>query len=75
MLALQAWCVGKDGPDAEMVNSQLFSLNAGLVALQASLSFMPDNSVVEKLKERMQLIEHAKVSPVTTSLQQYAQQI
>ena len=52
MLALQAWCVGKDGPDAEMVNSQLFSLNAGLVALQASLSFMPDNSVVEKLKER-----------------------
>ena len=60
MLALQAWCVGKDGPDAEMVNSQLFSLNAGLVALQASLSFMPDNSVVEKLKERMQLIEHAK---------------
>ena len=42
MLALQAWCVGKDGPDAEMVNSQLFSLNAGLVALQASLSFMPD---------------------------------
>lgn len=60
MLALQAWCVGKDGPDAEMVNSQLFSLNAGLVALQASLSFMPDNSVVEKLKERMQLIERAK---------------
>ena len=39
-------------------------------ALQALLSFMPDNSVVEKLKERMQLIEHAKVSPVTTSLQQ-----
>lgn len=60
MLALQAWCVDIDGPAAEKVNSQLFSLNAGLVALQASLSFVPDNSVVEKLKERMQLIEHAK---------------
>ena len=60
MLALQAWCVDIDGPDAEKVNSQLFSLNAGLVALQASLSFVPDNSVVEKLKERMQLIERAK---------------
>lgn len=67
MLALQSWCAGADGPDGRWGQSQFVGLEAGIVALQASLSYMPDKSVLEDLNKRLRLIEHTNSQSEKTS--------
>mmetsp|Transcript_5206 Transcript_5206/g.16421 ORF Transcript_5206/g.16421 Transcript_5206/m.16421 type:complete len:182 (+) Transcript_5206:1639-2184(+) len=59
MLALQSWCVGSDGPDTEWMRSQLCSLDAGVVALQAASRLAPRESALDEIKERIKYVESA----------------
>lgn len=57
MLALQSWCTGVDGPEGQWVRSQFCKFDAGIVATQTALKFVPDTSDILDIETRMHLIE------------------
>lgn len=60
MLALQSWCAGADGPEGLWVRSQFYKFDAGIVATQAALKFVPDTQSFEDLDTRMNLMERVE---------------
>lgn len=66
MIALQLWCAGANGPDGLWMRAQFSKFNAGIVAAQAALSFVPNNSSIEDLDSRLQLIEQVETDQQQT---------
>jgi len=60
MLALQSWYSGADGPGGHWMHAQFSKFDAGIVAAQAALDYVPDALSVDKLDVRLRLVEDAK---------------